>query len=218
MFKDLKGRRFGRLICIERAGRDERTRNVLWKCLCDCGNITTVLSTSLIKSTKSCGCLQKETARKQAISRTKHGLAHRGVKMPSIYKCWAHMKSRCSNENDKSYPDYGGRGINFCEEWTEFTSFHEWALNHGYRKGLTIERINVNGNYEPTNCKWIPKSEQNANKRTSHYITINGETKIVAEWAKIHNINSSTVFSRINSNWPIEKLFIPTRLQKVAQR
>lgn len=214
-FKDLSGIKFGRLTCIEVAGRDDKSRCVLWKCQCECGNQTLVRSNSLLMgNTKSCGCLQRSIASDESTKRTKHGLTRRGKRTSGVYKSWAHMKQRCLNKENSSYLDYGGRGITICDAWMNFENFYKWAMKNGYKEGLTIERIDVNGNHEPSNCKWIPKSEQPSNRRSNHYITLNSEQKTLSEWARVHNINPRTVFSRLYSGWPIERLFEPSRVKR----
>lgn len=163
-YKDRTNQRYGLLVCLEYVGRTEKGRSALWKCKCDCGNTTVVRSISLVTGgTKSCGCLQRKAAAKECKKRTQHGAVG-----TSLYYRWAHIKERCLNPSCQSYPHYGGRGIMVCDEWLEdFTAFRDWALANGYREDLTIERIDVNGNYEPSNCTWIPMSEQHKNKRNS---------------------------------------------------
>ena len=116
------------------------------------------------------------------------------------------MKQRCYNPNNTAYKHYGGRGIKVCIEWHNFENFQKWAIDNNYTENLTIERIDVNGNYEPKNCKWISLSEQNSNKRTNHFITFNNETNCLGKWAKKLNISSSTLAYRIKK-WGIEKAF-----------
>jgi hypothetical protein len=131
----------------------------------------------------------------------KHGGRH-----TRLYNIWTKMLQRCKNVNDVRYKDYGGRGIVVCEEWKDFAVFRDWALLNGYLETLTIERKNVNGNYEPNNCTWIPKGKQSENKRTTHYLTYNGKTKSVKQWADIFNIKHTTLLKRINySKWTVEK-------------
>lgn len=163
--KDIKGQKFGKLSVIEYKGiKDNRAT---WLCKCDCGNIITTFSKELLsQKKKSCGCIHKE----QLIQRNKtHNLSK-----SKLYKRWIIIKNRCYNKNSKDYKYYGGRGIKVCDEWkNDFISFYNWAIQNGYYEHLekygnvdtTIDRINVNGDYEPSNCKWSTQKEQANNKR-----------------------------------------------------
>lgn len=155
---DLRGKRFGRLICVE-PDRSIKKHFVYWKCICDCGAITIVPSRQLVSgNTQSCGCLHKELLSK---SRIKHG-----GKGTRLYSIWKSMRYRCSNEKSNNYRYYGGRGISVCEEWkNDFLAFKQWAESNGYSDELTIDRINVDGNYEPNNCRWATFREQRMNQR-----------------------------------------------------
>lgn len=195
---DLTGKRFGRLEVIRCAGHRGKAR--VWECMCDCGNSCVVLGKSLQSGkTSSCGCYSKELLTKRL---TKHGDS--GTR---LYDIWCAIKGRCYNESHKDYQDYGGRGIAMCDEWkNNYIAFRDWALSNGYQENLTIDRIDVNKNYELDNCRWIAKSEQNSNKRNNHLITYNGETRTLTEWAEITGIPRSTLSARIVlNNWPIEK-------------
>ncbi|MGX5476015.1 AP2 domain-containing protein [Bacillus toyonensis] len=150
---DLTGQRFNRLFVLQEAGKNKH-RQILWLCKCDCGNKKTVPGYDLRHDKiKSCGCMQYAAT-------TKHG--QKGTR---LYKIWEDMKRRCNNSNASSYRHYGGRGIKVCEEWNEFIPFYNWAKESGYKDTLTIDRINVNGNYEPSNCRWATKKQQSRNQR-----------------------------------------------------
>lgn len=128
------------------------------------------------------------------------------MKKTRLYYVWNSMKQRCLNENDCRYNSYGGRGITIYEEWkNNFGTFREWALANGYRDDLTIDRIDVNGNYEPSNCRWITNKEQQNNTRRSRLIEFNGEIHTIAEWAEIIGVSYKSLYSRIRRNWTIEK-------------
>lgn len=139
------------------SGRRHTNKNVMWLCRCDCGNITTVRTYSLkCGDTKSCGCI---CANRTWITNFKHGGRH-----TRLYKTWQDMKSRCHNPNDHAYKYYGGKNIQICSNWEhDFVVFRDWSLANGYADNLTIDRINNKGNYEPSNCQWLTKSE-NARK------------------------------------------------------
>lgn len=197
--KDLTGQRFGKLIALERTDK-KRGNLTFWKCQCDCGNISIVQTGHLTNGhTQSCGCLQKERARK---AHTTHGKANE-----RITKIWYGIRKRCYNPNSIYYSNYGGRGISMCDEWrSDFQSFYEWAMSHGYEEHLTIDRIDVNGNYCPENCRWITNEEQQNNRRTSHLLTYNGETHSMKDWAQLIGIKYSTLRGRINVyKWDVEK-------------
>jgi len=162
---DLKGQRFGRLIVIMFAGRINKITR--WQCKCDCGKLVTVQSQHLRKGeTKSCGCLAREM---KSINHTIHGMAadRKTKRNKRLYAIWSGMKQRCTNPNIRCYKNYGGRGISVCKEWLDFIPFKNWALANGYRDDLTIDRINVDGNYCPDNCRWATWKEQANNKQKS---------------------------------------------------
>ncbi|MCR6112727.1 hypothetical protein HXA35_20565 [Bacillus sp. A301a_S52] len=134
-----------------------KTRMVL--CVCECGKEREVRLEYLRSGhTKSCGCILKELSNR---IRKTHGLT--GTR---LYRIWSGMKARCYNKNRKSYKTYGALGVSVCEEWKDFEPFYKWAMNNGYKSNLTIERIDPYGNYEPSNCTWIPFEEQAKNKRS----------------------------------------------------
>lgn len=129
-----------------------------------------------------------------------------------LYKIWGSMKQRCLNMNDKGYKNYGGRGITVCDEWkNDFISFYQWSVNNGYQEGLTIDRINNNGNYEPSNCRWTDNFTQQSNTRKNVYLTIDGETKILSEWQRISKISPYAFYKRYNEGIRGKELLKPTR-------
>jgi len=126
-----------------------------------------------------------------------------------LYSVWCSMKSRCQNTNHRQYKDYGGRGITVCDEWKDFTEFREWALSSGYVDGncyCSIDRIDVNGNYEPSNCRWANRKEQMNNRRVNVFLTYKGETRTLAQWADTLGICYSTFMSRYDRGWSIERI------------
>lgn len=151
---NLTGDRYGRLLVLSEA---ERLSNRRWLCICDCGQQVTVAHSNLRGGhTKSCGCLAKELL---SARRKVHGLSGE-----RIYICWLNMRSRCNNPEDTSYQNYGGRGITYDPSWEDFEEFHK-DMGQGYADHLTLERIDVDGDYCKSNCKWVSYEEQNKNKR-----------------------------------------------------
>lgn len=192
----LLGKKFGRLTVTDYAGKN-RFLQVMWKCKCDCGNETIVRSSSLISGdSQSCGCYSRD---RFVSANTTHGLH----KHP-LYAVWAAMRDRCYNENSDAYKYYGERGISVYPEWKEdFLPFYLWAIKNGYEYGLTIERINNNGNYEPGNCIWATQQEQVQNTRRTKLtkalvdrIRADSRTNVVL--AKEYGVDESTI-SRVRS-------------------
>lgn len=123
------------------------------------------------------------------------------------------MKQRCYNKNNDAYCRYGGRGIIICKDWLDdFMTFHDWAMSNGYKENLTIDRIDVNGNYEPNNCRWVDMKTQCRNKRNNRYITINNETHCLSEWCEILGLDRHVIEQRLYYGWSIERaLFTPIK-------
>lgn len=184
------GSRFGRLVVISDAGRSVKGNRQQYLCKCDCGNEIVVIGKSLKSgNTKSCGCYKKQALLQANIT-------HNLTKTP-LYRVWATMKDRCFREKSPKYKDYGGRGITVCDEWlNDFKAFYNWSMANGYKCGLTLDRIDVNGNYEPSNCRWVTINQQANNKRNNIYLTKNGETHLAKEWSEILGINFYTIYSR----------------------
>lgn len=123
-----------------------------------------------------------------------------------LHKIWESMHSRCENPNHKYYANYGGRGISVCDEWNEYIPFRDWAIKTGYNDNLTIDRAEVNGNYNPENCRWATIREQQNNKRSNHLVQFNGVSHTISEWSEIVGIKKTTIKERLNARWPIEKV------------
>lgn len=199
---ELIGMKFGRLTVVEYAGKQEG--QVMWRCRCDCGNYLCTSTHQLRgRKTRSCGCLQRDIARRNAL---KHGLHEK-----RLYGVWKSMKSRCLNPRMTSYKNYGGRGITVCDEWRDnFQAFYNWAMANGYDPnaplgGCTIDRIDVNGNYCPENCRFVSMKVQSVNQRRTQKCTYNGEELSVCELAEKYKINVKTLVSRLDRGWSIEK-------------
>jgi len=139
------------------------------------------------------------------VRNTTHGLSlDETGRKTRLYSNWARMKQRCRDVKAYDFARYGGRGISVCVEWLDYKTFHDWALLNGYREGMTIERIDNDGNYEPRNCTWIPASQQARNKRNNHFVTHWGVRKTLAEWSQILGIESSLLRYRL-AHWSIDR-------------
>lgn len=137
--------------------------------------------------------------------------ASHGKRKTKLYRVWCSMKERCNNPHNKSYKNYGGKGISVCEEWSKnFSSFALWAEENGYAEGLTIDRIDGKKGYSPENCRWVTVAEQNRNYSRNHFITYNGETKCLADWADFFDIKRATVLFRIRQGKPLNEVFEKT--------
>ena len=186
---DLTGQRFGKLTVIEKA--ETLNKNARFKCRCDCGNEMIVESQKLRNGkTNSCGCLRIEAIKK---ANTTHGQTK-----ARLYRIWHSMKSRC-NYDFKGSERYYGKGIKVCEDWeNSFESFRDWAMDNGYTDDLTIDRIDSDGNYEPSNCRWAGKLTQDNNRNSNKKIEINGEFHTIAEWSRISGVKYETIRSRLS--------------------
>lgn len=195
---DITGQKFGKLTAIKlhHIKRYESCTKRYWLCKCECGNSAIVSQGQLTcGKTKSCGCMQS------LYFETKHKMAH-----TRLYNTWENMRKRCYKKQDKHYKWYGARGIKTCEEWkNDFVPFMNWALNNGYNEKLTLDRIDVNKDYTPENCRWVNWITQQRNKRSNHLLTYKNKTLCISEWADIYNINRSTLSYRIKKGWSIEK-------------
>lgn len=195
---NLKGRKFGELTVLRLdENQNGKSRNYKWLCRCSCGEIVSVYGSNLKRgnSTRCRKCSYKVIGEKETTAR-KHNIR--------LYGIWFGMKSRCYDENVDCYDRYGGRGIKVCDEWmgeNGFENFHKWAVKNGYKNGLTIDRINVDGNYEPNNCRWATNKEQQNNKRTNVFITVDGIEMTVAQAAEKYNIKYATLRGRLKAGY-----------------
>lgn len=181
--------------------------NIKWLCRCDCGNETTVASGKLVQgSTRSCGCLARDT---HICQLEKHGFTTGGK--PRTLIIWSGMKNRCYNPKAKSYPYYGGRGIFVCQEWMSFKNFHQWALANGYQDGLTLDRIDNDKEYSPSNCRWVSSTFNKKHQRKARYFSVLGITLNISDWCKTLRMSKSTAYNYLNLG---ESFF----LQEIARR
>lgn len=198
---DLTGKKFGRWTVLQFSHSKNKIR--YWLCECECGTVRPVRQLSLTSGrSKSCGCYHREEAKSIGQRSLKHGDV--GTK---LYGVWNGMKTRCQNPNSKYYSDYGGRGVKVCDEWQNYIGFKQWAISSGYREKLSIERIDVNGDYCPNNCIWIPLSEQNYNKRNTRHINYNGKSYTIKEVAEITGLKPRTIAGRYERGWTPEQIF-----------
>lgn len=204
--KNLTGKKFGRLTAVKKIGIDKRGQ-AIWLCKCECGNtIETITNRLTMGKTKSCGCLALENKRNLHIT---HGKSH--TRLNSIYR---KMKQRCYNPHNPAFKYYGGKGILICEEWLkDFDNFYYWAIQNGYNDSLSIDRIDVNGNYEPQNCRWADDKTQARNTTHCRYVRYKGETKTLSEWCEVLCLNYATINQRLNKlKWSVQRAFeTPTR-------
>lgn len=205
----LIGKRFGRLTIVEElptiiqpAGGHCR----VFKCKCDCGNEKIVRFTNLIQGgTTSCGCAHYNIY-------GLHGLS-KDPKWVRLYTIYINMMDRCNNPKNRQFHNYGGRGIKVCSEWDNFIPFRDWALSNGYTDELTIDRIDVNGNYEPSNCRWATQLQQARNMRTTKMLEHHGVVKAIGDWADEYGLSPALVRERLRQ-WPnasSDKILSPKR-------
>lgn len=198
---ELTGNKFGRLTVVKKIG-GTKYGNVSWECLCDCGNTTIVTGSHLNSNhTTSCGCYQRQRASEASLQ---HGHSLNGVMSPT-YGSWSHMKTRCNNPNYPFFENYGGRGITYCERWSKFDNFLE-DMGERPKGRYSLERIDNEGNYEPSNCKWIPLGNQAYNTTRSANLTYKGKTKCMAEWAKILNVSYWKIKYRRKKGVPFNEI------------
>jgi hypothetical protein len=211
--KDITGRRAGRLTALRPAGLDEKGR-YLWLCRCDCGNEKVLPIQSLAPggNTKSCGCLRAENNRKPRVYKSvnvTHGESSydKGARTPE-YNSWLAMRQRCTDINHSTYVNYGAKGIRVCDRWAN--SFQAFLTDMGRKpsKGATIDRIDVNGHYEPSNCRWASMNQQQNNKTNNRYAVVHGVRRTAAETARMFSIPERTIHNWINKTAPSEDISV----------
>ena len=195
LYIDLTGKRFGRLLVIERDGSNKHGQ-VKWLCRCDCGAEKHILGMCLSRGeTQSCGCLHREITAK--INAT-HGMANK-----PIYRIWRSMMDRCHLLTSQSYARYGGRGINVCERWKNFENFYADMGDKPHNKSL--ERLDVNGNYSPDNVVWADMKTQANNRRTNVILEHNGKRQTMQQWCDELGLKIGTVQARLNRGWSVDR-------------
>lgn len=219
---DLSDKKFGKLTVIEKAEIKPKPKNrhTYWRCICDCGK-ESVVSSDKLKSgeTKSCGCLLDEsrikTIRKYNEKYNKKGFGTKrthGQSGTRLYNIYQHMIERCYKDSTRGYKNYGGRGICVCDEWRNgFSAFYEWAIKSGYKDNLTIDRIDVNGDYSPENCRWSTKKTQANNKRNNVRIEYNGKSVTLSELSEIVGVGIGTIWWRYHHGRTFEEMALPVK-------
>ena len=201
------GRKVGRLTVVGIENPEEtRLTKIRFRCECECGNVVFRDKYKLFGTNpvQSCGCLQREAASKTG-KRTVKSLVERqeqkklSPEIKRLHRIWTQMRQRCENPKNHAYEYYGGRGISVCPEWQDIEVFKKWALENGYQKDLTIDRIDSNGNYCPENCRWSNRQEQSNNTRRNKYITYQGCTQSLADWCRQLGCDYSRTKARINA-------------------
>lgn len=198
---------FGRLTVV---GHTALRGRQACKCLCECGTSRIVASSDLrFNRTRSCGCYNQE---QRLVSSKTHGDSK-----TRLFRIWALMIERCKPGN-VSAKNYGDRGIRVCDDWQNYEAFRAWALASGYNDELTIERIDVDGDYTAENCTWIPRARQVFNRRVTVRVALNGETKCLSEWCREKGVKYHTAITRYNRGWTTEHLFDPPIPHEVSFR
>lgn len=191
--EDITGQKFGRLTAI--GGYDRSTGVTYWDFQCECGTVKSIPARSVKNGAiSSCGCLKSDVMKE---SKTSHGMAR-----SPVYAVWGSMVSRCTNPNTPQWDDYGGRGIRVCDRWLKFENF--LADMGECPSGMSIDRIDVNGNYEPGNCRWATPKEQSRNRRNTVFLTVNGRTQPLAEWAEEIGCGYDRLLRRKMGGWSDE--------------
>lgn len=205
---DITGQKYGRLTALKEV--PSNNKGTMWMCRCDCGNIKTVYLGHLrMGRIKSCGCLQNEA---RIENKTTHGCSN-----TRMYSIWESMKQRCHNPKNHAYPRYGGRGIHVCAEWGAFDNFKRWAEMNGYQDDLTLDRIDNDLGYSPSNCRWITMKEQQSNRRNNRFMTLDGITMTLQQWSESTGISADVICSRIKNGWSVDRA-IKTPTRKMNRR
>ena len=203
---DLTNKRFGKIVCIKPLEKNNHGE-IVWLCKCDCGNYCKKSSGAFknISKIASCGCMKGKKPHKVYADLENY---------KPIHECYTNMKTRCYNKKYKLYSRYGGRGIKVCDEWkNNFKEFYNWAIN-GWKKELTLDRINNDDDYKPDNCRWVDRVEQANNRHTNYLIKYKGEIKTMAQWSKILKIDYYFIQIRMYKNKTMEEVVEEWNLKK----
>lgn len=209
--KDITGQKFGKLTAV-RFIESDVPNEVLWLCKCDCGNEIIKTARQLREGTYPL-CKECRKTRKVHVNRKNQGKS--GTR---LYSIWSGMKRRCYDNRADSYKNYGQRGIKVCDEWMEFENFEKWANLSGYSNDLSLDRIDNDGNYEPSNCRWADDETQRNNTRRNAYYTYNGETFSLAQWSRRTGISRDALKGRIRKQgWTFEKAITTPMRKKIKK-
>jgi hypothetical protein len=196
--QDITGQKFGRLTALCRIGKT-KGRISIWECQCECGQKHNAIISQLRNGTvKSCGCLQ----------RVDHPVAKE-----RLFNIWQGMRQRCNNPNANFYEYYGAKGVKICQEWNEYKAFKQWAVENGYDEGLSIDRIDVDGGYNPNNCRWISLREQQSNKSNNVFVLYQDEDITLAELSRRTGLSLPMLHRRYHAGYTGEKLWQTTHLK-----
>lgn len=204
IISDIIGKRYGRLVVISYSHNIKNNNKRVgykhyYNCKCDCGNNCIVERNSIkYGNTQSCGCIHKQqlSDRNKQTARLNGDSSNKYMK---LHNSWSAMKNRCLSNKNIHYENYGGRGITICDDWLDWNKFKNWAINNGWKSGLTIDRIDINGNYEPSNCRWVDYGVQANNTRHNKMITYNSKTQSLASWCRELNLNYDRTKARLNN-------------------
>lgn len=207
---DMTGKKFGRLTVLKR-GPNTRAGKVAWECLCECGAHTIVDSSSLVSgNTRSCGCLRNDLIEQRMKEKGYTSNERRALK-----DVWRMMLKRCENPACNSYHNYGARGIKVCPEWHSQAAFRDWAIHNGYQKGLDLDRVDNNGNYEPSNCRWVTRAENMNNTRKTIFLEYQGQLLPIADIAKLIGVTKGCLYQRLTAGVSEDRIFTKGKLKKI---
>lgn len=208
---NLAGNRYGRLFVIGRDEYHEKGKGIFWTCLCDCGRMATKKTGELrdrSRHNQSCGCARRESIRKASAAAWRVTTKYSGPYKKPLKVMFSNMYRRCYVPTARRFERYGGRGIKICDEWIrERAAFYRWAASSGYRPGMSIDRIDYNGNYCPSNCRFVPLAEQAGNTSRNVLLNWDGLTLTLAQWARRLHVRPQALQHRVARGWDTERIF-----------